>query len=93
MKNCHTIFASRWAAGGLDRWQSFTAGKTGLLTQLELNAGSGLGNESQAGVLQIYAGEGPAGRSWRPRWVTFQYKLYEFQTSWRRGWDSNPRAA
>ena len=56
-----------WSAGGLDQWQSFTAGKTGLLTQLDLSVGSGLADESQAGVLRIYAGRGPAGRSWRPR--------------------------
>src|SRR4029079_12720069 len=29
-----------WSAGGLDQWQSFTAGKTGFLTQLDLSVGS-----------------------------------------------------
>ncbi len=69
-----------WAAGGLDQWQSFTAGKTGLLTQLDLNVGSGLYNESQAGVLRIYAGEGTGGPLLATQEVTFQYKLNEFQT-------------
>jgi hypothetical protein len=69
-----------WAAGGLDQWQSFTAGKTGLLTQLDLSVGSGLINESQAGVLRIYAGEGTDGPLLATQEVTFQYKLNEFQT-------------
>jgi Protein of unknown function (DUF642) len=69
-----------WSAGGLDQWQSFTAGKTGLLTQLDLNVGSGLYNESQAGVLRIYAGEGTDGPLLATQNVTFQYKLNEFQT-------------
>jgi hypothetical protein len=69
-----------WSAGGLDQWQSFTAGKTGLLTQLDLNVGSGLINESQAGILRIYAGEGTGGPLLATQAVTFQYKLNEFQT-------------
>jgi hypothetical protein len=69
-----------WAAGGLDQWQSFTAGQTGLLTQLDLSVGSGLINESQAGVLRIYAGEGTDGPLLATQEVTFQYKLNEFQT-------------
>src|SRR5262245_50766043 len=69
-----------WAAGGLDQWQSFTAGKTGLLARLDLNVGSGLVNESQAGVLRIYAGEGTGGPLLATQAVTFQYKLNEFQT-------------
>ncbi|MFY9826865.1 MAG: DUF642 domain-containing protein [Thermoanaerobaculia bacterium] len=69
-----------WAAGGLDQWQSFTAGKTGLLTQLDLSVGSGLVNESQAGVLRIYAGEETDGPLLATQGVTFQYKLNEFQT-------------
>src|SRR6185369_8892441 len=68
-----------WAAGSLDQWQSFTAGKTGLLTQLDLSVGSGLVNESQAGVLRIYAGEGTGGPLLATQEVTFQYKLNEFQ--------------
>lgn len=72
--------AGGWAAGGLDQWQSFTAGKTGLLTQLDLSVGSGLYNESQAGVLRIYAGEGTDGPLLATQDVTFQYKLNEFQT-------------
>jgi hypothetical protein len=67
-----------WGAGGLDQWQSFTAGKTGLLTQLDLSVGSGLVNESQAGVLRIYAGEGTGGPLLATQEVTFQYKLNEF---------------
>ena len=69
-----------WSAGGLDQWQSFTAGRTGLLTQLDLNVGSGLYNESQAGVLRIYAGEGTGGPLLATQEVTFQYKINEFQT-------------
>ena len=69
-----------WSAGGLDQWQSFTAGKTGLLTQLDLNVSSGLTDESQAGVLRIYAGEGTGGPLLATQEVTFQYKLNEFQT-------------
>jgi hypothetical protein len=69
-----------WSAGGLDQWQSFTAGQTGLLTQLDLAVGSGLLNESQAGVLRIYAGEGTDGTLLATQNVTFQYKLNEFQT-------------
>lgn len=69
-----------WSAGGLDQWQSFTAGKTGLLTQLDLSVGSGLVNEPQAGVLRIYAGEGTDGPLLATQEVTFQYKLNEFQT-------------
>jgi hypothetical protein len=68
-----------WGAGGLDQWQSFTAGKTGLLTQLDLNVGSGLNYESQAGVLRIYAGEGTGGPLLATQEVTFQFKLTEFQ--------------
>src|SRR4051794_2560502 len=69
-----------WGAGGLDQWQSFTAGKTGHLTQLDLSVRSGLTNQSQAGVLQIYAGEGTDGTLLATQQVTFQYKFYEFQT-------------
>ncbi len=69
-----------WSAGGLDQWQSFTAGKTGLLTQLDLNVGSGLLNESQDGVLRIYSGEGTDGPLLATQEVTFQYKLNEFQS-------------
>ncbi|HEY0783691.1 MAG TPA: DUF642 domain-containing protein, partial [Thermoanaerobaculia bacterium] len=69
-----------WSAGGLDQWQSFTAGRTGLLTQLDLNVSSGLVNESQAGVLRIYAGEGTGGTLLATQDVIFQYKLNEFQT-------------
>jgi hypothetical protein len=69
-----------WGAGSLDQWQSFTAGKTGLLTELDLSVGSGLYNEPQAGLLRIYAGEGTGGPLLATQEVTFQYKLNEFQS-------------
>ena len=69
-----------WSAGGLDQWQSFTAGRTGLLTRLDLNVGSGLVNAAQAGVLQIYAGEGTGGPLLATQEVIFEYKLNEYQT-------------
>lgn len=69
-----------WAAGGLDQWQSFTAGQTGLLSRLDLNVGSGLVNQPQAGILRIYAGEGTGGALLATQEVVFQYKLNEFQT-------------
>jgi hypothetical protein len=68
-----------WGAGGLDQWQSFIAGKTGLLTRLDLSVGSGLIDESQAGVLRIYAGEGTGGSLLATQEVTFQY-VFGFQT-------------
>lgn len=68
-----------WASGSFDQWQSFTAGKTGLLTRLDLNVSSGLVSGSQAGVLRIYAGEGTGGPLLATQEVTFQYKLNEFQ--------------
>ena len=69
-----------WSGGSADEWQSFTAGKTGFLTQLDLSVGSGLVNEPQAGVLRVYAGEGTDGPLLATQDVTFQYKLNEFQT-------------
>jgi len=52
----------------------------GHLTQLDLTVGSGLINESQAGVLRIYAGEGTDGTLLATQDVTFQYRLNEFQS-------------
>ena len=69
-----------WGAGGLDQWQSFTAGRTGLLTRLDLGVNSGLLDEPQAGVLRIYEGEGTGGPLLATQEVTFQYKLNEFQS-------------
>ena len=66
-------------AGGLAQWQSFTAGRTGLLTRLDLGVNSGLVDESQAGVLRIYEGEGTGGPLLATQEVTFQYE-FGFQT-------------
>ena len=69
-----------WGAGGLDQWQSFTAGKTGFLGRLDLSVDSGLVGESQDGVLRIYAGEGTGGLLLATQAVTFQSTLNQFQT-------------
>lgn len=69
-----------WWAGGLDQWQSFTVGKTGLLKQLDRNVDSGLVNESQAGILRIYAGEGTGGQLLATQEVVFQGTRNQFQT-------------
>lgn len=47
--------------GQTDVWQSFTAGASGLLTQLDLLVGSPTGANGASGTLSIYAGEGTGG--------------------------------
>ncbi|MGI4875558.1 MAG: tail fiber domain-containing protein [Janthinobacterium lividum] len=48
-------------AGGTDQWQSFTAGVSGNLTQLDLYLSSPTGANGAPGTLSIYAGEGTGG--------------------------------
>jgi hypothetical protein len=52
---------SPYAAGGADNWQSFTAGVSGLLRQLDLGVLSPTGADGAPGTLSIYVGEGVGG--------------------------------
>lgn len=69
-----------WSAGSTDQWQSFTAGKTGLMSRLDVNVDSGLQGQAQSGTIRIYEGEGTGGRLLATQAVTFQYGRNQFQS-------------
>ncbi len=56
----------------VDNWQSFTAGITGTLVQLDPSVGPSVGNPAAAGQLSIYAGEGISGALLSSQAVTYQ---------------------
>lgn len=68
------------SGGGLSNWQSFTAGVSGLLTQVELMVASGLSGSSQGGTIRIYAGTGTGGTLLSTTSVTFLEVFATFQT-------------
>lgn len=65
--------------GAADNWQSFTAGKNGFMTRLDVMASSGVGSRSQAGSIRFYQGEGVGGRLLSDQAFTFQpvYTTYQ----------------
>lgn len=65
------------AAGSTDQWQSFTPGKTGMLSRIDLAVSSGLiTNQPQGGTIKIYAGEGTAGTLLATQNVTFNGSMW-----------------
>lgn len=67
------------AAGSLSQWQSFTAGISGLLTQVDLQVVSGDTNGGQNGTIRIYEGEGESGTLLATESVFFDNVLTTFQ--------------
>jgi hypothetical protein len=57
--------------GSSDNWQSFTAGVTGNLVQLDLRVSSPNGSTPAAGTLSIYAGEGTGGALLSSQAITY----------------------
>jgi hypothetical protein len=64
---------STGGAGGFSNWQSFTAGVSGALTQVDLRVRSGLVGSSQNGTIKIYQGSGIGGTLLTTENVVFQY--------------------
>ncbi len=65
--------------GDLDEWQSFAAGLTGTLTQLDLQISSPMQPAAASGTLSVYAGEGTGGALLTSQAVTFQPVSNTFQ--------------
>ncbi len=71
-----------FATGGAaftDKWQSFTAGITGTLTQLDFHGGPTPGYGPASGQLSFYAGEGTTGTQLNTQAITYQQIGYNFQ--------------
>jgi len=68
-----------WGTGSLTQWQSFTAGASGPLAQVDLRVNSGLSGVGQNGIVRIYAGEGVGGALLATENVFFAYVLGTFQ--------------
>jgi hypothetical protein len=68
-----------WAAGSMSNWQSFTAGVSGQLTQVDLQVSSGSIDNSQNGTIKIYQGSGIGGTLLTTENVVFQqvYSTYQ----------------
>ena len=66
-------------AGGLDQWQSFTAGITGRLVSIDLGLSSPINGSSSPGTIRIYAGEGTSGTLLTTQEVTFQDINFSYQ--------------
>ena len=64
-------FDSNAGAGGQDQWQSFTAGLSAGLVQIDLGVGSPISGPSD-GTLRIYEGEGTTGTLLGTQAVTFE---------------------
>ncbi len=67
-----------WGAGSTTQWQSFTAGASGALTQVDLDVNSGLSGVGQNGVIKIYEGNGIGGTLLSTENVFFAY-VFTFQ--------------
>ncbi|WP_201981567.1 tail fiber domain-containing protein [Hymenobacter rubidus] len=65
--------------GDADMWQSFTAGISGLLTQLDLYVSSPNGANGAPGTLSVYAGEGTGGALLTTQAITFNNVYGVFQ--------------
>jgi len=70
---------SNAGGGGLDQWQSFTAGVSGGLTRVDLAVYSPLGEMDSPGTIRIYEGEGTAGSELHLEDVVFAAGMDEFQ--------------
>ncbi|HMT71518.1 MAG TPA: tail fiber domain-containing protein [Saprospiraceae bacterium] len=66
---------------GTTHWQSFTAGVTGLLTQIDLKINTPIGSSTSPGTIKIYQGEGVTGTLLSTTNITYSNVVgYPWQT-------------
>lgn len=68
-----------FGGGGTSKWQSFTAGITGVLTRVDLQVASPINSNPSEGTLKIYAGEGVSGTLLSTTPVIFNWVFNTFQ--------------
>ena len=70
---------SNGSSGGTDFWQSFTAGVSGLLTQVDFYGSSPVSGSSAGATLSIYAGQGTGGTQLTSQAITLNNVFGQFQ--------------
>ena len=70
---------STGSVSGTDNYQSFTAGLTGKLTQVDLKLHSGIVGQPQTATVEIYSGHGVGGQLLTSQSTVFQYIFNIFQ--------------
>ena len=67
------------ASGSTDNWQSFTAGTSGSLTQIDMRVASPTGTSGALGTLSIYAGQGTGGTLLTTQAIVFNNVFNTYQ--------------